>query len=218
MQLGTLRGEETIAWVRIIQNILTIVDPKKMETTTNGEWRVVLSRCLQTILQHCVYICEFSILGLILILCEVSTQADLIIAFPVILRLSLLGLPAAQVSALLRPCINRLAEMEIAIPAPIFPPPLHSPLLCPQHAANPLALLHRSQQLFAIPSKLTLTLWGEYVEVLWRVSMISFEKGVEWDGLSSRLLVWLAIAGAERSQVGQWERREMVMNLMRQVE
>ena len=48
--------------------------------------------------------------------------------------------------------------------------------------------------------------------------MISFEKGVEWDGLSSRLLVWLAIAGAERSQVGQWERREMVMNLMRQVE
>ncbi|KAI1792498.1 ribosome 60S biogenesis N-terminal-domain-containing protein [Ganoderma leucocontextum] len=194
MQLETLRSEEAIAWVRILENILAVVNPKKMEDATNGEWRIVLSRCLRIILHH-----------------SACTQAVFIVTFPVILRLSLLGPPPAQIPVLLQRSITWLAEMEADIAVPIsaclsFP-------LDSNHRDHLPVLPHHSQQLFTIASPATLELWGNCVEALWRVSMTIPNKGPDWDGLSSRLLVWRAIAGAERSQVGEWERREMLVNL-----
>ena len=52
MQLCTLRAEEAIAWVRIIENILTVVDARKVEAATNGDWRAAAVRCLKSILEH----------------------------------------------------------------------------------------------------------------------------------------------------------------------
>ena len=52
MQLEHMRGEEAIAWVRILENILAAVNASKIEAATNGEWRAVLGRCLRIILHH----------------------------------------------------------------------------------------------------------------------------------------------------------------------
>ncbi|KAM5540626.1 hypothetical protein V8D89_005657 [Ganoderma adspersum] len=193
MQLETLSGEEAIAWVRILENILAIVNPNKMEAATSGEWRIVLGRCLRTILRH-----------------STSTQALFIIAFPVILRLSLLGPPTTQMLMLLQSCTTWLTEMEAKISVPI---PL-SLSFHPGNEDNLSILLHHSHQLFATPPQVSLGLWGDCVEMLWRVSMICPHKTAEWDALSSRLLVWCAIASAEWNQVGEWERREMLINLV----
>lgn len=52
MQLETLSSEEAVAWVRIVENIIVVVNPNKMEAAMRSEWRIVLSRCLRTILYH----------------------------------------------------------------------------------------------------------------------------------------------------------------------
>ena len=52
MQLETLRSEEAVAWVRILENVLAVVNASKVEAATNGEWRAVLGRCLRSILHH----------------------------------------------------------------------------------------------------------------------------------------------------------------------
>lgn len=148
---------------------------------------------------------------LVLIFCKASTQALFIIAFPVILRLSILGLPTTQMMMLLQSYTPWLTEIEKNISVPI-------PLSLSFHPVNEdnLSILpHPSYQLFATPPQVSLGLWGDCVEMLWRVSMICPQKTAEWDGLSSRLLLWHAIASAEWNQVGEWERREMLINLIK---
>lgn len=58
-----------------------------------------------------------------------------------------------------------------------------------------------------------LRLWGNSVECLWRVGMTLTTKTSSWDLLTSRLLIWRGIVGAERSPVGEWARREVIQNL-----
>lgn len=52
MQLPDMRGEEAIAWARILENILAVGYSSKVETATIGEWRAIASRCVRTILHH----------------------------------------------------------------------------------------------------------------------------------------------------------------------
>ena len=52
MQLESVRGEEAIAWVRILENILSVLNASKVEAATGGEWREILGRCLRTIIHH----------------------------------------------------------------------------------------------------------------------------------------------------------------------
>lgn len=37
---------ESVQWIKILDNILVIVKPDKIEAATNGEWRMIVSRCL----------------------------------------------------------------------------------------------------------------------------------------------------------------------------
>jgi len=53
MQLLGSIGSESVAWLKILQNIMAIVDPVKLETATNGEWRSTLSRCLCLLVDDC---------------------------------------------------------------------------------------------------------------------------------------------------------------------
>lgn len=46
MQLKFTGRDEGIAWVKVLENIITVVDPLKLEASTNGEWRDALCRCL----------------------------------------------------------------------------------------------------------------------------------------------------------------------------
>lgn len=50
MQLRSGGAEEPLAWVKILANVVAVVDPAKVEAATNGEWRLCLGRCLRAIL------------------------------------------------------------------------------------------------------------------------------------------------------------------------
>lgn len=53
MQLVTLKCDESIAWAKIIENVLVIVDSEKVEKATGGEWKSAILRCLKYLLQDC---------------------------------------------------------------------------------------------------------------------------------------------------------------------
>lgn len=53
MQLLTLKRDESIAWAKIIENVLVIVDTEKVEKATGGEWKSAILRCLKYLLQDC---------------------------------------------------------------------------------------------------------------------------------------------------------------------
>ena len=42
----------SIAWIRILENILIVVDSNKIEASTNGEWRSAICRCLEYLLNE----------------------------------------------------------------------------------------------------------------------------------------------------------------------
>jgi hypothetical protein len=43
---------EGVEWIKILENILVIVDHNKVEASTNGEWRVIICRCLSYLLDE----------------------------------------------------------------------------------------------------------------------------------------------------------------------
>ena len=42
----------SVAWIRILENILIVVDSNKIESSTNGEWRSAIGRCLEYLLDE----------------------------------------------------------------------------------------------------------------------------------------------------------------------
>lgn len=50
IQLQTLRSSESLAWARILENIIAVVDVAKVTAATGGEWWSVMCRCLLRIL------------------------------------------------------------------------------------------------------------------------------------------------------------------------
>ena len=42
----------SVAWIRILENILIVVDSNKIEASTNGEWRSAIGRCLEYLLDE----------------------------------------------------------------------------------------------------------------------------------------------------------------------
>ena len=52
LQLHTVRPTEALAWAKVIENIVAVVDLVRLETATAGEWRAVISRCLLRLLSE----------------------------------------------------------------------------------------------------------------------------------------------------------------------
>ena len=52
---------------------------------------------------------------------------------------------------------------------------------------------HTARALFDCERNVSVTVWGECVERLWRTCMSQDMKCPEWDALNHRLLVWNAI-------------------------
>lgn len=46
MMLLVPRDDEVLSWMRVLENILDVVDPAKMESSTGGEWRAAIGRCI----------------------------------------------------------------------------------------------------------------------------------------------------------------------------
>lgn len=43
---------ESVEWIKILENIIVIVDANKVEASTNGEWRMIICRCLGYLLDE----------------------------------------------------------------------------------------------------------------------------------------------------------------------
>lgn len=48
--ITTCQVTDGVTWVKILDNIMSVVDPHKIEVSTNGEWRSVICRCLSMVL------------------------------------------------------------------------------------------------------------------------------------------------------------------------
>ncbi len=214
MQVQRLRGDEAIAWVRILENIFATVNAAKVESATSGEWRDIASRCLRTVLHHhgtswlCPRIGETILMHAYL----ACSQDAFLASIPVLLRVALLpGKSVANVPALLTSSLRWLTELEKDVPIPT------SGAITPSfrlHGDDKSSVtLHHSTDLFDAPPSPSIETWGGCVEALWRVSMSWPERTQPWDAFTSRLLVWRSIAGAEGSLIGEWARREAVENL-----
>lgn len=46
MTLLAPREGEGLSWMRVLENILDVVNPMKLESATGGEWRAAIGRCM----------------------------------------------------------------------------------------------------------------------------------------------------------------------------
>ncbi|KAJ3798099.1 ribosome 60S biogenesis N-terminal-domain-containing protein [Lentinula aff. detonsa] len=198
MQLLTPQEDEGLAWLKILENILVVSHHEKMETSTGGQWRACLARCILLLLNACKSLRSFPIAHLI-------TR--------IVLRIALLsGTLPPQMPKLLTRCVSVIKEQErnwtllpvtsagsMIASGPLFPAP---------HGAFKL---HEIPQLSESASG---EAQGESIEQLWRVAMLVDvdRKLAAWDELTSLLLLWRASKG-EHSVVGEWARREAVKNM-----
>ncbi|KAF7984362.1 hypothetical protein HWV62_15393 [Athelia sp. TMB] len=194
MQMRSAAPGERLAWAKILHNIILVIRPGKLEAAVGLEWRSAMCRSL-----------------LLLISDDSATLATI---FPyvadVALRLSLLsGISQRH----LGPLVNRLLEALKSFEPKIQ---LAEPYQRPHQATVPGdCMLHGSFGLHETSQgeEDLLHVWGKGVETLWRVTMNFTEKSAAWDVLSCRLLLWRALVGEEGSQVGEWERKEIIRAL-----
>jgi nucleolar pre-ribosomal-associated protein 1 len=50
MTLLASREDDGLLWMKVLENILDVVDPVKLESVTGGGWRAAIGRCI-TLLQ-----------------------------------------------------------------------------------------------------------------------------------------------------------------------
>ncbi|GJE99428.1 ribosome 60S biogenesis N-terminal-domain-containing protein [Phanerochaete sordida] len=184
MQVQTVSFSEGLAWVRILENITAVLDIAKIEASTAGEWRSILSRTLLRLLNGSV--CETDVLVHVVgIIQRLSSTAPVPTELDILVAQSLLRLEALEKGL-------QLESSPASLSAPKAP---HSP-----------------SGLWQPVDGSTLSLWGFCVETLWRAAMSTDERSAAWDALTSRLLLWRSLAG-DASQIGEWARREVVRNL-----
>ncbi|KAH9916809.1 ribosome 60S biogenesis N-terminal-domain-containing protein [Fomitopsis serialis] len=193
MQVKTMGHDEGLAWAKTLANVVASVDSAKIEAATSGEWRLVLGRCIHTIL---------------------TSSACTSLIFPyltdVLLRVALLpGSPTLALNRIVGPCLSWLTKMEEGLNVNSAPPLSVYSQDQPSRHLPP----HSSHGLFDHGPHDAVQEWGECVERLWRTCMVQDVKCVEWDALTHRLLVWNAVKVGEQTVVGEWARQEVVQNL-----
>ncbi|KAF9233345.1 ribosome 60S biogenesis N-terminal-domain-containing protein [Melanogaster broomeanus] len=187
MQVGDSINTESIAWLRILENIVFLADASKLERAIGGEWCAIICRCLSSLLQTKDK--DISILN--------QTSA-------VLLRLSLIpGERGRPLRTVLEHAVEYLRHLETSIN-------LHSRLAPKQDTETLANPPHRAQGLHEMPATSDpLRTWGGIVEALWRVSMSLEDVTRVWEMLTRRLLKWRALSGEEECQVGEWARQEV---------
>ncbi|KAJ6559224.1 ribosome 60S biogenesis N-terminal-domain-containing protein [Mycena vulgaris] len=185
---------EAIAWIKILENILLVADTQKMESSTRGEWRFVICRCLSLILQGMRR--------------SSKPEAVFACAAPIVLRLSSLpGSSPLALPELLDHCFDgvKLLETHLDIPC--------SRTAGLRSASVPDMPPHNGQDLQVVGEYDPLLTWGKSVEYLWQASMTLSDRPSVWDSLTSRLLIWRSVVGEEGTAVGEWARKVTLQNL-----
>jgi nucleolar pre-ribosomal-associated protein 1 len=181
-------NEDTLAWLRILENILITADTAKLQRATNGQWRDALCRCLSLALQNC----SAPSLPILQQAARVTLRLSLA-SQTLTFHLSHVFMAAIGILEQLEPCIDFSKSSSVTGPAIPSKPPYYGHGL---HIQPP------------VPD--TLHAWGGIVEDLWQASMMLDEKFVKWDALTGRLLQWRGIIGEEGSSMGEWARLEAV--------
>ncbi|KAF9558394.1 hypothetical protein CPC08DRAFT_639060 [Agrocybe pediades] len=186
-----------VEWMKIFENILVIVDPSKIENSTNGEWQVIICRCLKYLLdkKYCCFPYAVS----------------------VILRLSLLpGPPLEDLPSLLDLAVEHLESLEnsghldsSAASQSILGKYNKNILRKPPHYSLTL------HQTTAVDATNAVQLYQNTLEILWRSSMALPRKCDAWDKLTARML---AIRGSNDLSEGgdvvaEWIRVEAIRNM-----
>ena len=67
MQLLSLKSDECVAWAKIVENILVVVDSEKIEKATRGQWKAGLLRCIEMLLRDSgMFLCCTSLYDLLI--------------------------------------------------------------------------------------------------------------------------------------------------------
>ncbi|KAK7048326.1 ribosome 60S biogenesis N-terminal-domain-containing protein [Favolaschia claudopus] len=187
---------EAVEWVRIIDNILTIVDAQRIESSTAGDWRSIICRCLVLIMRS--------------ISRSSKPEGAFASATPVVWRLCALPGPSPHaLPDLLGHSLNSLKLLEpqfvLALSRTFSMRDVPLPSLPPHNGAE-LHLIGDYNPLFT---------WGNSVEYLWQASMTLSDRSTVWDVLTYRLLLWRSIVGENASPTGELARKLAVRNLHR---
>ncbi|KAJ7590818.1 ribosome 60S biogenesis N-terminal-domain-containing protein [Mycena floridula] len=196
MQFLTPMHHELVAWLKIIENIISVLDPAKMEVSTNGEWRALISRCLLSLLQNWVPAAP-------------DASSVLVLAARVVCRLSALpGAPSSALPALLDQAVHCLIQAESIqkVDSSSGIESRSKGAKLPPHNAHGLHEIQDSNE--------PLVNWGETVESLWQVAMKSEHKSSAWDTLTNRMLIWRGFVGEEETPLGEWVRKEVLASLV----
>ncbi|KAF8073491.1 ribosome 60S biogenesis N-terminal-domain-containing protein [Lyophyllum atratum] len=193
IQLLTSKHISGVEWVKILDNVMTITNPEKLELSTNGEWRALICRCLRILLDSCR---------------SSNTSTTFPLVVQAALRLSLLpGPEVSELPLLLGLFVEGLKRLESSTTVPVT-----SIRISPRHQPrSPLYRAHEIHEHFQCDD--TLQTWGVVVEALWRISMTLKEASDAWDAITDRMLVWRALAGADKSNLPEWVRRQVVRNM-----
>ncbi|KAF7299108.1 hypothetical protein MIND_00859100 [Mycena indigotica] len=185
MQLS-VSGSEAVSWLSVLDNILVIVDAQKLESSTGGEWRATICRCLLLAVQAAS---------------QSSKLADSVtLAASATLRLAALSGPVPfALDDLISACLEGVEALETQVDFNSLPSVALS--------NNELLPPHRGADLTNLDERDPCLRWGNAVEVLWQCTMRLSEKTELWDRLMYRLLVWRAVVGSDRSPNGEWARR-----------
>ncbi|KAK7440039.1 hypothetical protein VKT23_017290 [Stygiomarasmius scandens] len=188
MQLLDPKDEECVAWLKILENIIMVVDKEKAEKATDGEWRAWIGRCIFSLLDKCK---------------SMSVLPMLHLTSRVLLRLSLL--PGKHI-----PNIERLITKTVQV----MPDEVDAGnRLLSGFDATRNTSPHTSFRLHEKETVDQERVWGKTIEAFWRVSMTFERKSTAWDFLTARLLVWRSAVGQDKSPIGEWARQQVVYAL-----
>ncbi|KAH9180077.1 ribosome 60S biogenesis N-terminal-domain-containing protein [Lactarius sanguifluus] len=205
MMLLVPRDDEVLSWMRVLENILDVVDPAKMESSTGGEWRAAIGRCVTSLQGNTGKYPRHHY--------ESPTDrrppaspsflASLQLKSRIVVKLSLLPGPTIPAfDVLLSQCLAGLRYLEKKLVLPEFEFSVQSPPM----------RRHTSYSSREESTPEAHDLWGEAVVSLWRASMTSGGSQEAWDELTPRVLIWSMLVDGE-DQSAEWAREEVVRNL-----
>ncbi|KAL5508633.1 hypothetical protein ACEPAH_6252 [Sanghuangporus vaninii] len=187
IQLLTMKHDESIAWVKILENISLIADQNQLGQVTNSELQNGLIRCLMRLTPH-------SDIGLLRLISRVQ------------LRLNNERLSDGALRNAMDLGLERLRAFEDSHGVP-----MSVCLPCTENTKRQLLPPHPNVGLHQPVFENNLETWGRAVENMWSVSLRNGADGPAWDQLTSRLLLWRALAGDMKSPLGEWARTQTLM-------
>lgn len=203
MQLSTARHDEHLAWMKILSNIVNVMDLKAGDHETVERWLNALVRCITCLLTPAGKSAPTSTSYSFIQRRGLGLDAVLYIGAFILSLLASLPIRPSALAAAVSSAAKALERGEQSVD-------LSSGANHLRHISEDSMPLFSAQSLANSPvTPSTLRTWGKVVELLWRAAMVS-GNGTLWCELTSRLLIWRSFVEQADSPVGEWARQEAV--------